>query len=45
MRYLISDVHGCYEEYRELLEKIHFSDEDELYVLGMLWIGDRSRLR
>lgn len=34
MRYLISDIHGCYEEYRELLDKIHFSDKDELYVLG-----------
>ena len=34
MRYVISDIHGCYEEYRELLEKIHFSDWDELYILG-----------
>lgn len=34
MRYLISDIHGCYEEYVELLEKIRFSREDELYVLG-----------
>lgn len=34
MRYLISDIHGCYEEYRELLEKIHFSQNDTLYVLG-----------
>lgn len=34
MRYIISDIHGCYEEYRELLEKIKFSNEDILYVLG-----------
>lgn len=34
MRYVISDVHGCYREYRKLLEKIRFSDRDELYVLG-----------
>lgn len=34
MRYVISDIHGCYDEYRELLQKIHFSDEDELYILG-----------
>lgn len=34
MRYIISDIHGCYEEYQELLEKIHFSDEDDLFVLG-----------
>lgn len=34
MRYVISDIHGCYQEYRQLLDKIHFSDDDELYVLG-----------
>ena len=34
MRYVISDIHGCFEEYSELLEKIGFSDADELYVLG-----------
>ena len=34
MRYIISDIHGCYEEYRELLAKINFSKDDELYVLG-----------
>lgn len=34
MRYIISDIHGCYEEYKELLEKICFSDADALYVLG-----------
>lgn len=34
MRYIISDIHGCYEEYKALLEKINFSDKDELYVLG-----------
>ena len=34
MKYVISDNHGCYDEYKELLDKIHFSDEDELYILG-----------
>ncbi len=34
MRYVISDIHGCYEQYRLLLEKIRFSDNDRLYVLG-----------
>lgn len=34
MRYVISDIHGCYEQYVALLEKIHFSEEDTLYVLG-----------
>lgn len=34
MRYIVSDIHGCFDQYRALLEKIRFSDEDELYVLG-----------
>lgn len=34
MRYIISDIHGCYDEYMELLQKINFSDDDELYILG-----------
>ena len=34
MNYVISDIHGCYDQYKDLLEKIHFSDEDTLYVLG-----------
>lgn len=34
MRYVISDIHGCYEEYKALLRKIQFSDKDELYILG-----------
>lgn len=34
MRYIVSDIHGCYDEYITLLQKINFSDEDDLYVLG-----------
>ena len=25
MRYIISDIHGCYEQYQKLLEKINFT--------------------
>jgi len=32
--YVMSDVHGCYKEYMELLEKIKFSEDDTLYILG-----------
>lgn len=32
--YVISDIHGEYELYQQMLEKIHFSAEDMLYVLG-----------
>lgn len=34
MIYVTSDIHGEYEKYIQLLEKISFSNEDTLYVLG-----------
>lgn len=34
MIYVIADIHGCYAEFLELLNRIGFSDEDELFVLG-----------
>ncbi|MGN0482006.1 MAG: metallophosphoesterase [Lachnospiraceae bacterium] len=32
--YVMSDVHGNYEKYKKMLEKIHFSEDDLLYMLG-----------
>lgn len=32
--YVMSDIHGQYEKYLKMLEKIGFSDDDILYVLG-----------
>jgi len=34
MQYVISDIHGCYEKYIQLLEHIKFTEKDTLYVLG-----------
>lgn len=34
MKYVTSDIHGCYNKFKEMLELINFSDNDELYVLG-----------
>lgn len=34
MRYIMSDIHGCFDEYLEMLKKINFSEKDELYVPG-----------
>ena len=34
MIYVMSDIHGEYEKYRAMLDKIGFSDADTLYVLG-----------
>ena len=40
MTYAISDLHGRIDLYHEILEKISFSAEDILYILGD--IGDRN---
>ena len=34
MTYVMSDLHGRYDLYVKLLDRIGFSDEDELFVLG-----------
>ncbi len=31
---MISDIHGSYDAYMKMLEKIQFSEKDTLYVLG-----------
>ncbi len=33
-RYAISDIHGCPKTFHKLLDEIHFSQEDELFLLG-----------
>lgn len=32
--YVISDIHGCFNTFIKLLEKINFSENDKLYILG-----------
>jgi len=34
MRYCCSDLHGCFDEFMELLKKINFKGSDTMYVLG-----------
>lgn len=34
MKYVMSDLHGNYDKYIEMLELISFSEKDQLYVLG-----------
>ena len=36
MHYVVSDIHGCYELFLKLLDKIGFSEDDTLYLLGDL---------
>lgn len=32
--YVTSDIHGCFNEFKLMLESINFSKEDKLYILG-----------
>lgn len=32
--FCISDIHGCFDEFQEMLNLINFSTKDELYILG-----------
>ncbi|MBR5372276.1 MAG: serine/threonine protein phosphatase [Oscillospiraceae bacterium] len=34
MIYVMSDIHGCYGSFQQMLDKICFTDEDDLYILG-----------
>ena len=34
MIYAVSDLHGCYDKFRKLLDMIRLTDDDVLYVLG-----------
>lgn len=39
---MLSDLHGCYDKFIKLLDKIEFKDNDELYILGdVLDRGDK----
>ncbi len=32
--YVMSDIHGCFEEFQQMLQKIDFSEDDRLYLAG-----------
>ena len=34
MNYVMSDIHGCFDKYKEMLSLIDFAPRDTLYVLG-----------
>ena len=34
MTYVVSDIHGNYDKFKQLLSEIRFSDKDVMYVLG-----------
>lgn len=36
MIYVMSDLHGCYDKYKQMLDIIKFNKDDTLYVLGDL---------
>ena len=32
--YVMSDIHGCYDEFMQMLNLVSFSDYDELWIIG-----------
>lgn len=32
--YVISDIHGCFDEFQKMLEKVEFGDDDNLIIAG-----------
>ena len=34
MIYVMTDIHGCYALFQDLLKTIRFTDDDDLYILG-----------
>lgn len=34
MIYAVSDLHGCYDKYMKLLERLNKTSDDSLYILG-----------
>ena len=34
MKYVMSDIHGCYDKYEKMIRKINLKEEDKLYILG-----------
>ncbi len=34
MNYIISDIHGCYDEYLSLIEKLALTNDDKVNILG-----------
>ena len=43
MTYVVSDIHGCLDQFNRLLREIRFNDNDTMYVLGdIVDYGDDS---
>ena len=36
MNYVTSDIHGCYDQYLRLLQRLDLKEDDRLYILGDL---------
>ena len=34
MIYVVSDLHGCYDKYKKLLDRLSLTENDSLYILG-----------
>lgn len=44
-KYVISDVHGCYDKFLNMLDLINFKEDDELYILGDIFDRGKEPLK
>ena len=44
-KYVMSDLHGCYNEFIKMLKLIDFKDTDELYILGDIFDRGKEPLK
>ena len=47
MRHIfIGDIHGCFDGFQLLLQKLNFANDDKVYLVWELWlIVDQNQLR
>ena len=45
MKYVISDIHGDYRHFLQMLKKTGFSSSDEMFVLGDVLDKGKENLR
>ena len=43
--YAVSDLHGCYDKYIKLLERLNMTSDDSLYILGDIVDGGSDGMK
>lgn len=44
-KYVMSDIHGCYDKFIDMLKLINFTEQDELYIIGDIFDRGKEPLK